>query len=779
MKKLLGLLGTLGLASTSATAVVSLVEIPKSNDSKTISKESLQTLITEVRNLATTNKDKAPDAYKTLYKAIGEAEGVLVIYQNETENYGVLDEAHKNLTNAKETFIGSSDELAKIDTLKNRITSAEKIPKGDKLESAWKTLQQQIGVAITVRDKNPKAGEQSLVNSTVLDLQTAMVAFFDATNTLADYTGLKTAIADANKALETPKAEEAMKKLRDAIKAAESFPTDLSSGAQAEVNKAVQRLRDAIEEYNKSGQPEIPETDLDLKALKALIVTAKGIASDAKNQFKPLAERNKFEEAIGHAEGIIAGKPVLGQEQKIKAEVTALQTAITNFNKVTDEKADKTMLGKNIDAARNIQTANKKPDAVTKFKQAIDAADVVWNRDLNIDKQNEYDQAAENMWQATFDFVSSANRININYEIYNGALLTVPLADSKKETIKRQLEIQFPKVKEGTDYTIGDVKKSNKVDKTSVLITGMGNYTATATVYFVLDIKSIEGELDTLVNANPAFWTTAELKAEIEKKGIDVGNGLKVTEIYVDIPFKLKRFKIKANDRYEFSAYKGEVIINQFLERERRSKTVYVDINTNIIKEPDTPAPEGTKEIIHLGWDAKTFQAHKVPSTIEKVSPYVSPKITNMSKMFNKAKVFNGNISSWDTKNVTNMSDMFWEAEKFNGDISKWNTSSVTNMNAMFQHASSFNQDLKTNGNSWNVSKVTDMGIMFEDTKAFNGDITNWTTGQVTVMNRMFQRATSFNQDLSKWNVGKVTDKTNFDTGATVWEEKFKPNLKS
>ncbi|ATZ16810.1 hypothetical protein ELUMI_v1c00820 [Williamsoniiplasma luminosum] len=756
MKKLLGLLGTLGLASTSATAVVSLVEIPKSNDSKTISIESLKALINEVTNLANTNKDKAPDAYKALYKAIGEAEGVLVIYQNETENYGVLDTAHKNLTNAKQTFEGSPDAFAQIDTLKNRIISAEKIKKGDKLESAWNTLQQQIGVAKTVRDRNPKAGEQGVVNSTVLDLQTAMVAFFDATNTLADYTGLDNAIADAEKALKTPKAEEAVKKLKDAIKAANDFPRDLSSGEQAEVEKAVQRLRDAIEEYNSSGKPVLPPTHPDLTALRAKIEEAKKIASDAKNKFKPLAERNTFEEAIGHAEGIIAGNPVEGQEQKIKDEITALQTAIDNFIKVTDEKADKTMLSNNINAAKGIQTENKKPDAVTKFKQAITDANAVLQKNLNIDKQSEYDQAAEDMWQATFDFVSSANRININFEIYNGAFLTVPLADSKKETIKKQLEIQFKNVKEGKDYTIGDVKKAYKDDKTSVLITGVGNYTATATVYFVLDIKNIESELNTIANsgANKDFWTAAGLKAEIEKKGIDVVNGLKVVEStkYKNELTYVKQFKISTNNRLDFSAYKGEVIVTQITDILKKGWTVYVDNNKNTIEHIGGSAPEGTKEILLMGHTGG--KAWPAPKSIEKVPNYINPTITNLTSVFQQATTFNGDISNWDTSQVTTFEKLFWQAKKFNQDISKWNTAKVTNMQNVFDTAEAFNQNIKTNGNSWNVSNVTDMSTMFWGAKAFN-------------------------QDISNWNVTKVKAYVEFDARANPnWKKEHKPNFK-
>ncbi|PPE05520.1 BspA family leucine-rich repeat surface protein [Williamsoniiplasma lucivorax] len=182
------------------------------------------------------------------------------------------------------------------------------------------------------------------------------------------------------------------------------------------------------------------------------------------------------------------------------------------------------------------------------------------------------------------------------------------------------------------------------------------------------------------------------------------------------------------------------------------TNTVYQDVNTQDHKIAEGSAPAGTTEIIHIGWD-KYFQAHQMPTTVEKVPNSINPKITRLSGLFWKASAFNQDLSQWDTSQVTDMSALFMNAFLFNQDLANWDTSQVTNMNSMFLDARAFNQNL----GKWDTSKVTNMGSMFKDTWVFNQDLANWDTAEVTDMSLMFLDARTFNQDISNWNVGKVT----------------------
>ncbi|PPE05134.1 lipoprotein [Williamsoniiplasma lucivorax] len=572
MKKLLGLLGSLGLVSTSATAVVSFVKIPKDNDSKTIDKAQLEQLINEAKKLATENQDKNNEAYQALHKAIGEANGVLVIYQNETENPGVLKEAHEKLAKAMNTFTGSVDTPANTVALVQRIKDANKILTASVNNSKSKEDKERLQVAITAAEtlkaQNLKISEQDKVNAGVQTLQTATLAFFNAADQPANTAELKAEIANAKKALETEKAFEAMEKLKGEIALAEEvIKANYSSSDEGQkiVDDATARLKQAIKDYANAGQPVLPDDHVDLKALRDKIKEAKDVASDPKRKHKPLSERIKIEEAIGHAEGIIAGKPVVGQEKEIQAEVTALQTAMDTFINEPNQKAELHMLDANIKLAKGVDKTKKKPDTVKTFEAAIKAAEILAGTKPDIDKQGDIDKGAETIWQATLTFLNSANKININHVIYNGLKLDGVFKNlTDKKAIGEQIKKQFPNVTDTIDFSIGTVKQANKDHKSNAEITGIGDYQAITNVYFVLDLKFIEKKLNDIVNTKKdAAWTAAELKAEIEKNNLDVKDGLKVTQIDSKPNLELAKFKITTNNHYDYSGYQGEVIITQ------------------------------------------------------------------------------------------------------------------------------------------------------------------------------------------------------------------------
>jgi surface protein len=152
-------------------------------------------------------------------------------------------------------------------------------------------------------------------------------------------------------------------------------------------------------------------------------------------------------------------------------------------------------------------------------------------------------------------------------------------------------------------------------------------------------------------------------------------------------------------------------------------------------------------------------------------------KVTNMSEMFSKCKLFNDNLSDWDVTKVENMSGMFLNCENFTGtdnvtftknDIGKWNTESVTTMMNMFTNCVQFDANLT----DWKVHNVEDMSFMFEECRSFNNganrprnpeeeqhstpNVLKWITTKVTNMESMFKSCILFNSNLSGWDVSKV-----------------------
>ena len=115
-------------------------------------------------------------------------------------------------------------------------------------------------------------------------------------------------------------------------------------------------------------------------------------------------------------------------------------------------------------------------------------------------------------------------------------------------------------------------------------------------------------------------------------------------------------------------------------------------------------------------------------------SPDLS-QVTSMKEMFRGARIFNGDISGWDTSSVTDMSGVFHNANAFNQDIGGWVTTSVTRHGRSCLMVQSL---LTKTSEEWVTSSVTDMSIMFHDAEAFNQNIGGWVTSSVTDMSSMF-----------------------------------------
>ncbi|AVP49214.1 BspA family leucine-rich repeat surface protein [Williamsoniiplasma luminosum] len=304
------------------------------------------------------------------------------------------------------------------------------------------------------------------------------------------------------------------------------------------------------------------------------------------------------------------------------------------------------------------------------------------------------------------------------------------------------------------------------------------------------DISEIKEDLEKIVRSKEEFWTVEALEKKVLE--LDPTGGIKVVEQTLskseEVPIKKWKFTADGSINNDYK-YNGELEIYQIKDMQTYAQTIYIDADSKAVKSTNDIVPEGTKEVLHIGFgmdnEKNLMGAHKMPKTIEKVPNYISPQIKSLYKIFDGAKQFNdSNISQWNTSNVEIMENVFMDAELFNQELNDWNVSNVWDMNSMFLRAKSFNKDL----NNWNTSKVKKMSNMFQGAEKFNGNISTWDTSQVNEMQNMFQGAIEFNQDLitkdNVWNTSSVTNMSRmfenartFNADITKWNTSSVTNM--
>lgn len=179
----------------------------------------------------------------------------------------------------------------------------------------------------------------------------------------------------------------------------------------------------------------------------------------------------------------------------------------------------------------------------------------------------------------------------------------------------------------------------------------------------------------------------------------------------------------------------------------------------------------------------------------------------NMESMFQNARIFNGNITSWNTIAVTNTKNMFNGAIMFNQNIlGWWNTSFLQTAEGMFRGATKFNNGDLTNAQNKTVvlqtNRLSSVRSMFYGAKAFNQELQSnlrWSTTmdfgymfygatlfnnggrtvefdpiKATTMESMFEGATSYNQQLGQidWFSSHLTTTKKMFKGATKFNKR-------
>ena len=128
-------------------------------------------------------------------------------------------------------------------------------------------------------------------------------------------------------------------------------------------------------------------------------------------------------------------------------------------------------------------------------------------------------------------------------------------------------------------------------------------------------------------------------------------------------------------------------------------------------------------------------------------------QVVDMRHAMFRCTVFNGDLCTWSTGSVRVMDCMFSGCSAFRGgDLRGWRIHRVTSMEEMFSGCRLFQGDLS----SWNTGACKYMCSMFEDCSSFNGDLRRWDTKKVVNAHHMFHGCVSFNGDLSSWDMGNL-----------------------
>lgn len=119
---------------------------------------------------------------------------------------------------------------------------------------------------------------------------------------------------------------------------------------------------------------------------------------------------------------------------------------------------------------------------------------------------------------------------------------------------------------------------------------------------------------------------------------------------------------------------------------------------------------------------------------------------------------------------VSDLRCMLCDTSNFNdASTANWNLENITNIAGLFQRARLFNQDIS----GWNVANVTDMSNLFDQAISFNQNLGAWDVSEVTSMSEMFNGASlsTSNYDLllNGWQTQNLNSGVDFDAGGSQY----------
>ncbi|ATZ16802.1 hypothetical protein ELUMI_v1c00740 [Williamsoniiplasma luminosum] len=217
-------------------------------------KQQLETLINKAKDIK--QNDKGFDKYAELKKAIGHAQGVSAIYQNELNHPYILEDALEYLQAAMRKFDRQQDikAIEATENLQTRITEANDALKNTKYKSedAVKKLNNAVIEASKIVKSNLGISQEDEVFKAIKTLQSAIIKFYSAINVF-DLKELNKTIDEAN-ALpkKVNKTEEATRWFNEVIQQTEDDAKNLTFENQNQIKNYIDQLTKAMERFERS-----------------------------------------------------------------------------------------------------------------------------------------------------------------------------------------------------------------------------------------------------------------------------------------------------------------------------------------------------------------------------------------------------------------------------------------------------------------------------------------------------------------------------------------------
>ena len=106
--------------------------------------------------------------------------------------------------------------------------------------------------------------------------------------------------------------------------------------------------------------------------------------------------------------------------------------------------------------------------------------------------------------------------------------------------------------------------------------------------------------------------------------------------------------------------------------------------------------PTGGTEELKLRSLVRTFEGTSPTTSVGVID--ISEVTTAYATFLNSEVDASDNVANWNVSNITNMSRMFQNAAVYNGPVGTWDVSNVIDMSSMFSGAAVFDQDLSAWG---------------------------------------------------------------------------------